>query len=30
MEGFKYDLIGVINHHGEIDSGHYTTYVLNR
>ena len=23
-----YDLFAVVNHHGEMDSGHYTSYVL--
>lgn len=30
IEGESYKLVGVINHHGEINSGHYTTYVLNK
>ena len=30
LENKKYDLYGVINHYGSINSGHYTAYIKNR
>lgn len=27
MEASKYNLFSVVNHHGSIDAGHYTSYI---